>query len=222
MRRCRVRSSILTVMATCLMTVSPAIVQAVDTSDTRLLASPATTEGKISFVYGDDFWVAGADGTGARRLTSHTGQERSPYFAPDGKHIAFTASYDGNADVYVVPVEGGEPKRLTWHPGDDIVRGFTPDGKILFSSQRSVFTGRHSQFFTIGIDGGVPQVIPVPSGADGAISPDQKYLAYTPLGERFRQWKNYRGGTASRIWVLRLSDLAYEEIPKPAGGCNDT
>ena len=64
MRRCRVRSSILTVLATCLMTVSPAIVQAVDTSDTRLLASPAITEGKISFVYGDDVWVAGADGTG--------------------------------------------------------------------------------------------------------------------------------------------------------------
>ena len=56
----------------------------------------------------------------------------------------------------------------------------------------------------------------------GAISPDGKYLAYTPLGERFRQWKNYRGGTASRIWVLKLSDLSHEEIPKPAGGCNDT
>ena len=158
MRRCRVRSSTLTVMATCLMTVSPAIVQAVDTSDTRLLASPAITEGKISFVYGDDVWVAGADGTGARRLTSHTGQERSPYFAPDGKHIAFTASYDGNADVYVVPVEGGEPKRLTWHPGEDIVRGFTADSRVLFTSQCAVFSRRHSQFFTIGVDGGVPHI----------------------------------------------------------------
>ena len=140
------------------MTVSPAIVQAVDTSDTRLLASPAITEGKISFVYGDDVWVAGADGTGARRLTSHTGQERSPYFAPDGKHIAFTASYDGNADVYVVPVEGGEPKRLTWHPGEDIVRGFTADSRVLFTSQRAIFSRRHSQFFTIGVDGGVPHI----------------------------------------------------------------
>ena len=56
----------------------------------------------------------------------------------------------------------------------------------------------------------------------GAISPDGKFLAYTPLGERFRQWKNYRGGTASRIWVLRLDDLLHEEVPKPAGGCNDT
>ena len=123
---------------------------------------------------------------------------------------------------YVVPVEGGEPKRLTWHPGEDIVRGFTPDGKILFTSQRAVFSRRHSQFFTIGVDGGVPQALPVPTGDMGAISPDGTYLAYTPLGERFHQWKNYRGGTASRIWVLKLADLSHEEIPKPSDGCNDT
>jgi tricorn protease len=195
---------------------------AVDTSDTRLLSSPAITEGKIAFVYADDIWVANADGTGARRLTSHPGEEQNPHFAPDGKHIAFTASYDGNVDVYVVPVEGGEPKRLTWHPGDDIVRGFTPDGKVLFASQRAVFSRRHSQFFTVGIEGGVPEPIAVPTGDMGAISPDGKLLAYTPLGERFRQWKNYRGGTASRIWVLKLADLSHVEIPKPAGGCNDT
>jgi tricorn protease len=121
-----------------------------------------------------------------------------------------------------VPVEGGEPKRLTWHPGEDIVRGFTPDGKVLFTSQRAVFSRRHSQFFTIGVDGGVPQALPVPTGDMGAISPDGTYLAYTALGERFRQWKSYRGGTASRIWVLRLTDLSHEEIPKPSDGCNDT
>ena len=166
MRRDRVCSSILIVMATFLMTVSPATVQAVDTSDTRLLASPAITEGKIAFVYADDIWVADADGTGARRLTSHPGEEQNPYFSPDGKHIAFTASYDGNVDVYVVPVEGGEPTRLTWHPGEDIVRGFTPDGKVLFSSQRAVFSRRHSQFFTVGVDGGRPA---------GAAGPDRRY-----------------------------------------------
>jgi tricorn protease len=205
-----------------LLTIAAASLQAVDTSDTRLLSSPAVTDGKIAFVYGGDIWVANWDGSGGRRLTSHPGEEESPYFAPDGKHIAFTASYDGNVDVYVVPIEGGEPTRLTWHPGADVVRGFTPDGKILFTSQRTVFSGRHSQFFTVGVDGGVPQALPVPTGDMGAISPDGKSLAYTPLGERFRQWKNYRGGTASRIWVLKLSDLSYVEIPKPPGGCNDT
>ena len=196
--------------------------RALDTSDTRLLATPAIAEGKVAFAYADDLWVADADGKNARRLTSHPGEERNPYFSPDGKHIAFTAGYDGNVDVYAIPTEGGEPTRLTWHPGEDIVRGFTPDGRVLFSSQREVFSRRNSQFFTVGIDGGVPRRLPIPNGDMGALSPDGKLLAYTPLGERFRQWKNYRGGTASRIWVLKLDDLSHEEVPKPEGGCNDT
>jgi tricorn protease len=189
---------------------------------TRLLATPAITEGKIAFVYAEDLWVADSDGGNPRRLTSHPGLEQNPFFSPDGKSIAFTASYDGNEDVYVIPTAGGEPRRLTWHPGDDIVRGFTPDGKVLFASQRSVFSRRHFQFFTVAIAGGAPDALPVPTASKGAYSPDGKCLAYTPLGESFRQWKNYRGGTASRIWVLKLDDLSHDEIPKPPSGCNDT
>ena len=197
-------------------------VAAFDTADSHFWSTPAVTEGKIAFAYADDIWVADADGRHPRRLTSHPGEEHHPYFSPDGKHIAFTASYDGNVDAYSVPTEGGEPTRLTWHPGDDIVRGFTPEGKVLFSSPRAGFSRGITQFYVIGLDGGAPRALPVPSADMGAISPDGKYLACTPLGERFRQWKNYRGGTTSRIWILKLDDLSHEEIPKPAGGCNDT
>jgi len=204
------------------MALFPTTARALDTADTRLLSTPAITEGKIAFAYADDIWVAGSDGSNPRRVTSHPGEERNPYFAPDGKHIAFTASYDGNVDVYVIPTEGGEPSRLTWHSGEDVVRGFTPDGRVLFSSQRAVFTRRHAQFFTVGVSGGVPQPVPVPTADMGAISPDGKYLAYTPLGEVWRQWKNYRGGTTSRIWILKLDNLSHEEVAKPADGCNDT
>ncbi len=145
----------------------PVGARALDTSDTRLLATPAIAEGKIAFAYADDIWVADADGKNPRRVTSHPGEEQNPYFSPDGKHIAFTASYDGNDDVYVIPAEGGEPTRLTWHPGDDVVRGFTPDGQVLFSSQREVFSRRHSQFFTVGVNGGVPRRLPIPIGRHG-------------------------------------------------------
>ena len=44
--------------------------------------TPAITEGKIAFVYADDIWVASSDGENPRRVTSHPGEERNPFFAP--------------------------------------------------------------------------------------------------------------------------------------------
>ena len=186
------------------------------------LHEPAIGGGRIAFVYADDLWTAKEDGTDVRRLTAHAGPESSPYLSPDGKTVAFTASYDGNPDVYAVPIEGGEPTRLTWHPGPDGVCGFRPDGAVLFRSPRSVFTRRFTQFFAVNPKGGAPEALPIPSGYRAAFSGDGKLLAYTPLGESFRQWKNYRGGTASRIWVATLGDLGVEVVPQPEGRCNDS
>jgi tricorn protease len=190
--------------------------------DARFLHEPAIGRERIVFVYADDLWTSKPDGSDVRRLTAHPGPEASPAISPDGKLVAFTGTYDGNPDVYVIGVDGGEPKRLTWHPGADVVCGFTPDGKVLFRSQRGVFTARYNQLFTVKPDGGVPEKEAPPNGFRAAVSPDGKYLAYTPLSEVFRQWKNYRGGTASRIAVLDRKSLEVEFIPQPEGRCNDT
>ena len=80
MRRCHVSLAVAAGLATCLGLLPDVPVQAVDTTDTRLLSSPAITEGRIAFVYADDIWVANADGTGARRLTSHPGRGAEPVF----------------------------------------------------------------------------------------------------------------------------------------------
>jgi tricorn protease len=193
-----------------------------DIHDTRLLTQPAVSARHIAFIYADDLWVAHLDGTNVRRLTSDIGVESHPVFSPDGKTIAFSAQYEGNTDVYIIPVEGGSPKRLTWHPGVDIVRGFTPDGNaVVFSSPRHVFTGRYTQLFTVPVEGGMPTQLQIPNGVQASFSPDGKRIAYTPLGDRSQQWKHYRGGTCSRIWIYNASDHAVEQIPQPAGRCND-
>jgi tricorn protease len=193
-----------------------------DIKNTRFLTQPAVSAEHIAFVYADDLWVADLDGKNVRRLTSDIGVESNPVFSPDGKTIAFSAQYDGNTDVYTIPVEGGQPKRLTWHPGPDIVRGFTPDGKsVLFSSGRNVFTNRYTQLFTVSLTGGMPTQLPIPNGVQAAFSPDDERIAYTPLSDRTGQWKNYRGGTHSRIWIYRKSDHSVEAIPQPKGRCND-
>jgi tricorn protease len=205
-----------------LLALMPLAARAVDTADTSFLHEPDIGAERIVFVYADDLWTAKPDGSDVRRLTAHPGSESNPHFSPDGRSIAFTGSYDGNVDAFIIPASGGEPTRLTAHPGEDVVRGFAPDGSVLFASQRQVFTGRFAQFFTVGTAGGFPKRLPVPNGDRAAYSPDGKSLAYTPIGERFRQWKNYRGGTASRIWILTFDGLGVEQVPQPEGRCNDT
>ncbi len=191
--------------------------------DTRMLDQPALSATHVAFLYDGDLWVARHDGSDARRLTRHSGQEMRPRFSPDGQWLAFSGQYDGNVDVYVVPVEGGAPRRLTYHPGTDTVRDFTPDGSaVMFVSQRSSYTNRFFQIFTVPIEGGFETKLPIPSAFKVAISADGKKIAYTPLAEACNQWKNYRGGTASRIWIYDVADQSVQEIPQPEGRSNDT
>ncbi|HEV8114566.1 MAG TPA: PDZ domain-containing protein [Planctomycetota bacterium] len=193
------------------------------TVDTRMLEQPAVSKDRIAFVYAGDLWTSKLDGSDVRRLTSHPGPETLPHFSPDGKWIAFSGQYDGNTDVYIVPVEGGEPRRLTWHPGADLVQGFTPDGEgVVFVSQRDVYTRRFWHLFRVDLHGGFPTSYGLPTCAKAALSPDGKKIAYNPLTDAFTQWKHYRGGTASRIWIYDIGDRTVVQVPQPKERCNDT
>ena len=200
----------------------PERVSGINTNDTRMLAQPAISANHIAFIYAEDLWIANPDGSDPRRLTVDEGIESDPHFSPDGTLIAFSAQYDGNTDVFTIPIEGGIPTRLTWHPGADLVRGFTPDGKsVLFASQRSVFSARYLQLFTIGLSGGSPEKLDIPNAWSASYSPDGKNMAYTPLPPQYLEWKHYRGGTISNIWLYSFADHSVVKIPQPQGGCND-
>jgi len=224
LRKWFLRVAFLTIMLTCVVTERPASAGAngVDINDTRLLSQPAISKDYVAFIYASDLWVAGIDGKNVKRLTADEGQEASPAFSPDGSLVAFTAQYDGNPDVYVVPVTGGVPTRLTWHPGPDIVQGFTPDGSaVLFTSPRAVFTGRYTQLFTVPVKGGIEEPLKLPNAARAIYSPDGSRLAYNPLSEAFSEWKHYRGGRTSTIWLYTFNGSAAEKLPQPEGRSND-
>ncbi len=190
---------------------------------TRLLQQPAVSATHVAFVYAGDLWAAKLDGSDVRRLTTHPGEESRPRFSPDGRWIAFTGQYDGNPDVYLVPVEGGEPKRLTWHPGADVVQDFAPDGSaVYFTSQRDVYTTRFWHLFRVLVEGGFPTPLSLPTCFKASVSPDGSKIAYVPLPEAFNQWKHYRGGTCSRIWIYDVADRSVVQVPQPEGRCNDT
>ncbi len=201
----------------------PGIDANVDTTDTKLLTQPAISASHIAFIYAGDLYSADLNGGSVRRLTTDEGVETNPVFSPDGSTIAFSAQYDGNLDVFTVPVTGGAPTRLTWHPGPDVAQSFTPDGKsVLFASQRAVYTTRYSQLFTVPVQGGVEDQLPIPNAARATYSPDGTRIAYNPLSQPFLQWKHYRGGTNAEIWLYSSKGHAVEKIPQPASRANDT
>jgi tricorn protease len=182
--------------------------------ETLLLRQPTVSAGHVAFVYAGDIWVADRDGGSPRRLTVNPGIESTPMLSPDGARIAFTGNYDGNVDVYTIPIVGGSPTRLTSHPGDDAVVGWTPDGKrILFSSTRASTTNRYSRLFTVSVEGGPAEPLPLPMAERAAFSPDASRIAYTPIRDAFQTWKRYRGGRTTPIWLFDLKTYDYVEIP---------
>src|SRR5207244_11350386 len=145
--------------------------------EARLLRFPTIHGDRIVFTYAGDLYTVAAAGGVARRLTSHEGFEMFARFSPDGKHLAFTGQYDGNTEVYRMPAEGGTPVRLTYTATlgrddvsdrmgpNNIVIGWTPDGKnILFRSRMHSFNDFIGQLFTVSIDGGMPEQLPLPRG----------------------------------------------------------
>jgi len=186
-----------------------------DENPPLLLRHPTVSATQIVFVYGGDLWSVAKEGGTAQRLTAANGAASRPVFSPDGSEIAFTGTYDGNADVYVIPASGGTPRRLTNHPSPDLVMGWTRDGKqVLFASTRSSSTSRYNKLFTVSREGGFPSELPLPIAAEGSYSPDGKELAYVPLDHAFEIWKRYRGGRTSPIWIAKLSDSGITPIPR--------
>jgi tricorn protease len=179
-----------------------------------LFQDPSISDAAVVFAFAGDLWTAPRESGTARRLTAGPGVESRPVFSPDGSLVAFTGEYDGNTDVYVVPASGGVPLRLTHHPDADSVVGWTPDGtRILFASSRLSFSPL-PRLFTIPVEGGFPEPLPLPSGTWASYSPDGGRLAYVPKAQWQRSWKRYQGGQTYPVWIVDLADLEVEKVPR--------
>jgi len=176
----------------------------------RLMRYMDVSATQITFVYGGDIWIMPKEGGLALPLTNSPGEESWPRFSPDGKEIAFSASYNGNVDVYVMPVTGGLPQRVTWHSGADRLLDWHPDGeRLLFASRRELGQRSSNQFFLVSKQGGLPEKLPLPYGELASWSPNGQQLAYiTKITENY-PFKRYRGGLTSDILLF---DVAKQQV----------
>jgi tricorn protease len=180
-----------------------------------LLRNPSLSAGKVAFLYADDVWTVDRQGGEAQRLTSNGHVNAGPFYSPDGSQIAYSAHLNGNTDVYVIPASGGIPRRITWHPAGSAVVGWSADGKSVLIASGALSYRHFSKLFLVRIDGsGMPEPLPLPSGAQGSFSPDGQFIAYQPITKWQQAWKQYHGGQTTPIWIVNLKTLDLVKVPR--------
>lgn len=205
-------------------------VATVASAQTKLLRFPDIHGDRVVFTYGGDLWTAPASGGSAIRLTAHPGIEVFGKFSPDGKWIAFTSQHDGDEQVYVMPSTGGVPRQLTFYPAkgplpprwgyDNQVHGWTRDGKrIIFRSQRDSWALPIARLYSVSVEGGPSEPLPMPVAGSGDYSPDSSQIVYSPQSRDFRSEKRYGGGQANNLYIFDPKSYATKKItegPRPS------
>jgi len=163
---------------------------------------PAASGDTLVFVSEGDLWRTGRNGGSAVRLTNDEGEETEPAISPDGRMIAFTASYDSDRDIYIMPVAGGRPRRLTFEGTAVRTIGWTPEGRVIYSSAITG-AGQGEVLYTLDPAGGEATAVPLWRANDAAFGADGTTLFFTRRGLFARARDNavlYRGGGMEQLW----------------------
>ena len=139
--------------------------------EAKMLRFPTIHGNNVVFSYGGDLYSVDIKGGIAHKITNDAnGYEMFARFSPDGKHLAFTAQYDGNTEVYVMPYpECGTPTRLTYTPTlgrddisdrmgpNNIVMAWKDNENIVFRSRKESWDDFVGQLFLANINGGLAE-----------------------------------------------------------------
>ena len=159
---------------------------------------PDIHENTIVFTAEGDIWRVPIEGGLAQRLTTHAEEERFPAISPDGKTLAYSASYEGPTEVYTLPLDGGLTTRWTYEADFSTVASWTPDGEIVY--QTWAFNKRpDEQLVTIDLNSKGKAVVPLYQASEGVQNEEGTWFFVRP-SDHGDAAKRYVGGTARQIW----------------------
>src|SRR5262245_24207396 len=150
----------------------------------------------------DDVWIANADGTNNRQLTTFNGQDYSPMWAPEGDALYFVSEVFGNANVVKQSLTGSlsanKPVQLTHHAEDSVRRA-----RISRNGEWIVYECGPDIWVVSTKEGAKPRKLAIEVNADDkannervetftnratefTLSPDEKQVAFAVQGKLFR------------------------------------
>ncbi len=162
----------------------------------------------VTFVAGDDVWLAPAGGGRAWRLSADDTQVSYPRFSRDGTRLAWTSWRDGQPEVYTADPEGGDPTRLTfWGDPQTRVTGWTAAGEVLAVTSAGQQAAKYRRAFTVpGRGDAPPRLLPYGPVNDLAIEDAGTALLTASVAGEPAFWKRYRGGRAGKLWIASGPD----------------
>jgi tricorn protease len=177
------------------------------TSISSAFAEPAKGYYRFPAIHGDtivfaaegDLWSVSTKGGVARRLTTHPGEESHPAVSPDGQTLAFTARYEGPAELYTMPLDGGLPTRQTYEADASFANTWTADGEVVYAT-RHYSTLPDYQLIAVDLESGERTRIPLSQASEGVFDADGTTLFFVRPAYHRNVTKRYAGGTARKIW----------------------
>lgn len=179
------------------------------------LRHPAISpDGKtVAFAYRGDIFTVSTGGGTARQLTSNSAFDSYPVWSPDCRHIAFASSREGSMDVWVMDADGGIPHRLTTNSGNEYPLRWTDNSTVAFksadmpSAKSIVFPGGlFPQVYTVGIDGGRPQLFSELTMDALDINSDGDVIYVDKKGYEDEWRKHHHSPITRDIWLKHGND----------------
>ncbi len=160
---------------------------------------PAIHGDTIVFAAEGDLWSVPTEGGLARRLTTHAGEESHPTISPDGHTLAFTARYEGPAELYTMPMLGGLPTRHTYEAESSYATTWTSGGEVVYTTSH-FSTLPDAQLVAINLETGARTRIPLSQASEGTYDAAGTTLFFVRPAYHRNVTKRYVGGTARKIW----------------------
>jgi tricorn protease len=179
--------------------------------------NPTLHDNTIVFAAEGDLWKVPLDGGLAQRLTTHPEEENFPSISPDGKTIAFSASYEGPMEVYTMPIEGGLPTRWTFERESSVTNNWTPDGKVIYSTS-AYSKVPDFQIILVDLINKNKTRIPLAQASEASYDNTGKTVYFVRPAYHRNVTKRYKGGTARQIWKFTQGATEAVKLTKEHAG----